>query len=141
MRKTARIALLATLAFVAVTAAVGGIALVLGSLVPSWSSVLVPPHEYLEGSPFDSYVVPGVVLLVVVAGAHAAAFVLGRRRSPALPLASAAAGFICLVWIFVQLVYIPFSFLQAVYFAAGLLEVGLTLMLLGVFPRTRMPVA
>jgi hypothetical protein len=36
-----------------------------------------------------------------------------------------------LIWIFIQMVFIPFSVLQAVYFAAGLAELGLLLLLMG----------
>jgi hypothetical protein len=41
------------------------------------------------------------------------------------------AGYSILIWIFVQMVFVPFSVLQAVYFAAGLAELGLLLQLLG----------
>ena len=141
MSRVIRGALLVVQAFVAVTAAAGGVALILGSVVPTWASVLVPPRSYLDGSPFDSYLAPGLVLLVVVGGVHLAAFVCTLQRSPLTAPSAAAAGFVCLIWIFVQMVYIPFSFLQVVYFATGLLQVGLTLLTLGVFdlrpPRLR----
>lgn len=132
MFRIARVALLILQAFVAVTALAGGVALVLGSATPELGSVLVPPGAYLEGSPFASYLLPGVLLIVGVAGAHAAAFVAVLVSSRwAMPL-SAAGGFGCLIWIFVQMIYIPFSPLQAVYFALGLAELVLAMVLLGV---------
>ena len=132
MVRTARMALLITQAFVAVTASAGGLALILGSVNPSWGLVLVPPAEYLEGSPFTSYTIPGLLLIVGVAGVHVAAFVLTLSGSRwAAPL-SAAGGFACLIWIFVQMLYIPFSILQALYFAVGMGELGLTMVMLGI---------
>jgi hypothetical protein len=41
------------------------------------------------------------------------------------------------IWIFVQLVIIPFSFLQVVYFATALAEFGLLLVCLGLLRRPR----
>ncbi len=128
-----RLCLLVLQAFVAVTAAAGGVALIAGSFAPSSRFVILPPPEYLEGSPFTSYLVPGVVLLVVVGGAHAVAFVLVLRRSGLGMLASVVTGCSCLIWIFVQMIFIPFSVLQAVYFAAGLLQIGCVLIALGLF--------
>lgn len=133
MLRLARIALLSSLAFVAVTALAGGLALILGSISPTLGTVLIPPDDYLAGSPFDSYVVPGLALAVLVAGPQAAAFVAVLRRHRASESMAAGAGFACLIWIFVQMIYIPFSPLQAIYFLLGLLELGLTLVLLGVF--------
>ena len=52
-------------------------------------------------------------------------------------LAGAVAAFDTLIWIFVQMVIIPFSFLQAAYFVLGALEAGLVMLALGVLqPRT-----
>jgi hypothetical protein len=127
-----RLALLVVQSFVAVTAIAGGVALVIGSLYPTLSTALIPPPEYLEGSPFDSYLIPGLTLAVVLGGVHLAAFVFVRLWNRFAMLVAAAAGYAALIWIFVQMIVIPFSFLQTVYFAAGLLELGLVLLLLGV---------
>lgn len=135
MTRVLRLALLVLHAFVAVTALGGGLALIIGSLVPSLRTVLVPPEQYLEGSPFASYLVPGLTLLVLVCGSQAAAFVAVLRHSRWAATASASAGIVCTGWIFVQMVYIPFSVLQALYFAVGLAQLGLTMLTLGVLPR------
>jgi hypothetical protein len=127
-----RLALLIVLAFVSLTAFAGGVALLLGTLVPTLSIAIIPPLEYLQGSPFDSYLLPGLALAIVLGGIHLVAFVLVIRRHPRALFVAAAAGYAALIWIFVQMVFIPFSFLQALYFAAGLLELGLVLLLLGV---------
>jgi hypothetical protein len=130
--RLARSGLLATTLIVGLTAVAGGIALIIGSLDPSLATLLSPPLEYLDGSPFTSYLVPGIILGAVLGGVHLAAFVLVMRRHDRWVLAGAVAGFEALIWIFVQMVFIPFSFLQAFYFAFGLAEVGLVMLALGV---------
>lgn len=140
-RFPARPILLAIEGFVALTAAAGGIALILGSSIPSLSTGLVPPGAYLEGSPFASYVVPGILLAVVLGGTHAIAFVSVMRRTRRHLFVAASAGFAALIWIFAQMLFIPFSFLQALYFACGLAEVGLVMLLLGLFAPEREVVA
>jgi hypothetical protein len=135
-----RVSLLVLLALVAVTAIAGGAALILGALNPELATVLSPPPSYLEGSPFSSYLVPGLVLAIVVGGTQALAFLLGVTRSDLGMLAAATAAIALLIWVFVQMMFIPFSFLQAIYFACGIAETGLVLIALGVLhlpSRTR----
>lgn len=129
-----RIPLLVLQVLVALTAAAGGLALALGPSIGSLG--ITPPTDLLEGSPFDSYLGPGLILLVVVGGSHLLAFLLLLRRHRWAPAAAAVAGCGIVIWIFVQMVIIPFSFLQAAYFGAGLLELVLVLLLLDVLhPR------
>lgn len=80
--------------------------------------------EWLEGTPFNDYVVPSLTLLVVVGGGMALAaiaLVLGWRRSAEV---SMAAGVVLCAWIAMQVVVIVpeggFSWLQPTMFAAGL---------------------
>lgn len=138
-QQATRNTLLAVEAFVAVTAFAGGLALMLGALFPDLSTVITPPAEYLEGSPFSSYLVPGLVLALALGGLNAVAFVLLLRRRPSALFAAATAGYAALIWIFVQMMVIPFSFLQAIYFMAGAVELGLVLLLLGLLPITTSP--
>lgn len=93
------------------------------------------PLRYLEGSPFVSYLVPGLILGVVVGGTQlAAALALQLRRAEGLML-SAVAGFGMMIWIFVELAIMSeYSFLQAIYFALGALQLIAVLVLLGVSP-------
>ncbi|HEX5728779.1 hypothetical protein [Microbacterium sp.] len=134
----ARTGLVMIEAFVAVTAIAGGTVLVIGALLPQTATAFSPPDGYLAGTPFTSYVVPGLVLAVVVGGVHAAAFILDLTRHPWRVLVAATAGFALLTWIFVQMIFIPFSFLQAIYFAAGLAEMGFIMLTLGItaIPRS-----
>jgi hypothetical protein len=117
---------------VAVTAVAGGLALMVGALNPQLSTALNPPVAYLAGSPFSSYLIPGLLLAGLVGGIHIAALVLTVRRHRWSLLAAAVAGFAMLIWVFVQMIFIPFSFLQAMYFAAGVAEAGLVMLALGI---------
>jgi hypothetical protein len=130
--RLARTGLLLTTIVIGVSALAGGASLVLGSVDPALATILSPPRAYLEGSPFDSYFAPGLILGLVLGGVHLAAFALIVRGSRWWVLAGAVAAFDTLIWIFVQMVIIPFSFLQAAYFALGALEVGLVMLALGI---------
>lgn len=123
--------LTALLWFGAVSAAVGGF---LGVVVNGAGL----PLAYLRGSVFTSYRVPGLLLGVVVGGTQAfAAIAVGRARPGGLGIASVAGGGM-LIWIFAELVILgEYSFLQSVYFALGLVELFLVLVLGGVLVRRR----
>ncbi|HEY9470528.1 MAG TPA: hypothetical protein VIQ76_13030 [Propionibacteriaceae bacterium] len=94
------------------------------------------PLEYLAGSPFDSYLVPGLILGVVVGGTQLGATIALVTRHPWALLISAIAGFGMIIWIFVELaIILTYSFLQTLYFGLGMLELILVLILLGIVPR------
>lgn len=132
LERPARITLAVLQAAVALTAAGGGIALIIGSVTATSSSPVTPPVDFLAGSPFAGYLVPGVLLLAVIGGLHALAFLLTVRRSAWSALSAAIAAFGLLIWIFVQMVWIPFSPLQAAYEGAAIIELALVLVRLGV---------
>ena len=77
---------------------------------------------------------PGIVLMIGIGGLHTAALILGIRNHRLFILAAVAGGYELIVWIVVQMMIIPFSWLQIGYAAAGLSEVGLAIVALGVFP-------
>ena len=96
------------------------------------------PREYLAGSPFDSYLVPGLILGVVVGGTQLGATIALLTRHPWSLLMSAIAGFGMIIWIFVELaIILTYSFLQTFYFGLGTLELILVLILLGIIPRAQ----
>jgi hypothetical protein len=136
MKRWVRIVLAVLTSLVGVTAVAGGVALIIGAVTSSPGGA-VPPQAFLGGSPFTSYVAPGLLLAVVVGGTHLVAALLIGRDSPVGPFAVAVAGFGLLIWIFVQMMFIPFSPLQAAYFAAGLAELGFVLLGLGLFAPGR----
>lgn len=123
-----RIGIIGTTGFVAFTALAGGAMLMLG---PS-ESVMVPPRRLLEAVGLHDWLIPGMLLAVVVGGSHALAFDAALRRRTSAALATAFAAFALLVWIFVETVLIPWSALQAAYFAIGLAEMAMVLIGLGV---------
>jgi hypothetical protein len=129
--RVARFLLLVITGSVAVTAVTGGIALAAGSLRPAGRSVVVPSLEHLEGSHFDSYLLPGVLLAGIVGGLHVlavTAVLAGMRRAS---LAVAIAGYALVIWIVVQMTIVPSGPLQMICAAAGLAEIGLVLLVLG----------
>lgn len=88
------------------------------------------PLGYLEGTPFTTFVVPGLILGVVVGGTQAVAALGLLRRHPWSGLGAAVAGFGMIIWIFVELALIgEFSWLQVVYLALGIAEVSCVLVL------------
>lgn len=82
------------------------------------------PRQWLEGTPFHSYVIPSLILLVAVGGGMmmaALALVVRHRLAPEV---SIAAAFVLVIWITAQvLIIVPdggFSWLQPTMFVAAL---------------------
>ena len=100
--------------FLGATAAIGGLCLLLR--VP----FVTPPADLLGGSPFGSYAIPGLALLVLVGGSGLLATTLVARHSPWSTQASALAGSMILIFEAVELVVIGFTGLLALYVLLGL---------------------
>ncbi len=100
------------------------------------------PLSYLTGTPFDSYLVPGLILGLVVGGTQLVAAILFQTdRMPSL-VWCVVAGFGMMVWIFFELAMIKqYSFLQSIYFGLGAAEIILALALLGIAPAVVPPLA
>jgi len=111
-----RIAIVTVSIFIALSAAGGAIGLIGGGLP-------FPP-EWLEGTPFATYVGPGVILGVVVGGSAMLAAVMILRGQPlALPV-TFVAGLIQLGWIVGEVLLVGthgevMLWLQVVYGVAG----------------------
>jgi hypothetical protein len=112
-------------AFLGFTSVLGGSGILLG-----WIPL---PEESLEGSPFDTYLVPGLVLLVIVGGSGLSAFTAAFFRHPLMAPASVVAGLMIMAYEFVEVAVIGYHWLQAVYFFAGMATV-----MLGALPLTRL---
>lgn len=85
-------------------------------------------QDWLVGTPFTSWVLPGVFLLAVVAAPMGTAAVLELRRSPWAAAASVVAGAAQVGWIAVQLAVMQRYFvLQPVMIFAGLAVLALAL--------------
>ncbi|SFN54363.1 hypothetical protein [Mycetocola miduiensis] len=118
--------LLVVTIFNVVSAIGGGVAMLV-------TNGLGMPVASLAGSPFDSFVWPGVILIVVVGGTQALAAVLLLLRRESALLWSAVAALGMLIWIFTETGLIRgWSWLQVVYFATGTAQLVCVLALLGV---------
>ncbi|WP_336630497.1 MULTISPECIES: hypothetical protein [unclassified Microbacterium] len=93
------------------------------------------PHAWLEGTPFESFVVPGVILGLVVGGSQALALAAQHGHFRVAPGIHAAAGLVMMTWIFAEIAILrQWSPLQGIYFATGLVQVALAVLALGAWP-------
>lgn len=79
------------------------------------------PLELLQGSPFGSYLIPGIVLFSVIGVGNIAGGILTLRRKAIAGEFAAVSGVLLMVWIIVQVLIIPFHWLQPLYFILGLM--------------------
>jgi hypothetical protein len=85
------------------------------------------PAAWLQGSPFDSYFIPGLILIIFVGGSALLAAVLIFLKHPFARKAAMGCGIIVLGWILVQLIIIGYvSWLQPVIAIAGICILLLT---------------
>ncbi len=124
-----RISLLLVAGFSALSALAGMLGLTVGGGMGI-------PLEWIEGSPFDSYFWPGIVLGVVVGGVQVLALVAQLCRFALARGLHAAAGLVMMIWIFVEIaIMLVWSPLHGIYFVAGLVQVVLAVLALGAWPR------
>lgn len=124
-----RVALLVVAWFNLVSAMAGMIGLTVGGGMGL-------PLGWLDGTPFATYVWPGVILGVVVGGMQALAVIAQYRRYALAWGLQAAAGLVMMIWIFVELaMLLVWSPLHGIYFATGLLQTVLAVLALGAWPR------
>jgi hypothetical protein len=106
--------------FIALTAIIGGITLAMG--IDKFSA------EWLLGTPFRSYLIPGLILSVVVGGSAAVATMAALRTASAGALTSMLSGAILLGWLAGERLILPpaafptqLSWLEDIYIAFGLM--------------------
>jgi hypothetical protein len=129
------------------------ILLALGALFGGGAFLLAPdghliqmPRSHLENSPFSDFLIPGLLLFTFV-GIYPLAVAYGLWRQPSWRwlnalnpfkqthwswIASLAAGAIVIIWITVQIQWIPFGFVHILY-----LSWGFVLMLITWLPNVR----
>jgi hypothetical protein len=96
----------------------GGLVLILaprGEIMPL-------PLSALSGSPFDTYLGPGLILFSVLGLGPLAAAYLAWRRHPVAPLAALVVGAALVIWVAVEVAIIGYSNeppLQAIYLVLG----------------------
>jgi hypothetical protein len=115
--RTFAVWVLIVLLIVQAVGAIGGGAVL---VISPDGSLMRMPLSQLEGSPFDSFLVPGLILLVVLGIAPlVAAIGLVLRRTWAWWLAGVV-GCGLLIWIGVEMTIVQFDWLQPTYFGMGL---------------------
>jgi hypothetical protein len=113
--------------FLGVGALAGGGALVLGSR----GEIIPLPLSALRGSPFDTYLVPGLILFAVLGVGPLLAALLVWLHHPLAPLAAVVVGVGLLIWLAVEIVIIGYTNnppLQPFYLVVG---VAITIVALG----------
>ena len=120
-------------AFVGLTALGGGVSLMTGTDAF--------PASWLEGTPFSSYVVPGLILATAVGGSAIAATIAvaaGRRFGA---LASIVAGVVLMGWISGEVLLLKQpsapTWIECLNFTAGIAMSGLALVLRRLSRRQR----
>lgn len=112
--------------FVGLTAFVSGMLLV---VYPS-GKLLKAPLDMLNGSPFNDFLIPGIILLLVNGIGQLIAGILTFRKNPFSELIGFIFGIGLMIWIFVQVNMIGGgNILQYVYFFVGVAETSLAFLL------------
>ncbi len=120
-----RVSLFVLQTFVALTALDGALFVVPGL-----------PLEWLESGPFADYTLPAMALGLLVGGTAVAALIALLIRPELAGLASVSAGIVVVVFELVEIAVVgfapkggsldePLAWLQALYLAVGIVEVGL----------------
>jgi hypothetical protein len=118
--------LIAVSLFHALSAVGGGIGMVV-------ADGLGMPKSLLAGSPFPTFLVPGLILLIVVGGTQCAASVLLLRKRTSALVWSAVAGFGMLIWIIAEIAMInSLTWAQMIYVISGFLQLILVFSQLGI---------
>ena len=136
-RPAALVALVCVQIFQAVGALGGGAVLIASPA----GGIIKMPRSYLDGTPFHDYLIPGIILFVVLGiGPLLVAWALIRTLQSATLQAlnpfrreywgwtlSGVIGVGLLIWIAVETLVVPYSFLQPFYAAVGVVIIALTL--------------
>lgn len=109
----------------------------LGALAGGGAAILNPenplgiPPESLEGSPFATYLVPGIILFAIIGLGDLAALALSLKYPNTQSYSGCVMGGALMIWIFVQCVMLrSIVFLHVFFFAVGGVLVLLSLILM-----------
>jgi hypothetical protein len=105
----------------------------IGALYAGVGLILKPDGSYLgmnvnllRNSPFESFLIPGIALLIVNGLGSILGSLLSLKRSPLTGHVTLILGVCMIIWIFAQLYWIGFqSILQVVFIVVGILEIML----------------
>ena len=105
--------------------AIGAVPAGLGYIMDTSGKAMGTTTAILENSPFSSFLIPGLFLLIVNGLGQATGAYLAFRRNALAAKFSIALGVILIFWIILQVNWIGLShFLQPVFFITGILEAG-----------------
>ena len=115
-----RIAAMVLLIFNGISASFGGGAIVLD---PEGIS-LGMPVSWLEHSPFNNYLIPGIILFLIIGIGSIVTFILTYLKIKHYPIAIISSGGALVIWIITQILMIQMlHFLQFLYGGTGILLV------------------
>jgi len=100
-----------------------GVASVISGAVMIATNGMGMPLEFLEGTAFTSYLVPGLILLIIIAGVTLLAGILLIKKKKGALEAAAASGFGLLIWLFTEMYILTemgSHFLHAIIFTEAL---------------------
>ena len=110
--------------FIGITAILGGSALVLD---PSGVAAKAP-LEWLNNSPFENYLIPGLLLLIIIGGGHVLGGIFSFLLSKHSPIITGTFGIILFFFMSLELWFIGLrNFMQPMYLMFGVLLVFLCL--------------
>jgi peptidoglycan/LPS O-acetylase OafA/YrhL len=112
--------------FLSVGALGGGVALMLGSR----GEIIPLPLSALEGSPFETYFAPGLILFCALGLGPLVAALLAWRQNPLAPMAALGVGAALLIWMAVEIAIVGYSNsppLQPFYLLLGVVITGVGL--------------
>jgi len=117
-----------------ITQAFNGLSGLLGGFMlisdPSGSNISLN-LEWLEGTPFPNFLIPGIVLFLFIGLGNVvgAGFTIFKKANAGL--IGAIFGLILMIWIVFQVLWIGYQdFLQPLYFSAGMLQAVLGFLLM-----------
>ncbi len=120
--------------FVGIGAIFGGFAAILNPISPLGATT-----EALRNSPFQDFLIPGILLFVVVGLGNIASAILFRFPTKALGYVSSVVSWALVIWIVVQCVMLQaIAFLHVLFFLIGLVQAVLAASIL--FERRQFPV-
>ena len=115
-----------------ISIAIGAIPAGIGYLMDTSGAKLGVTPELLKNSPLDSFLLPGLFLLLVNGLATAAGGVLSFLRHRYAGLTALILGNILILWIIIQVAWIGMiSFMQPMFFVIGVIEALLGFHLMG----------
>jgi p-aminobenzoyl-glutamate transporter AbgT len=120
--------LLALILFMAITASISGILLVINTD----GTILKIPTSILDGSPFKNFLIPGIMFVLVVGGVNLIAAIKNIQHSSNRYNWAIAGGSMICGWIVLQLILIQIThWLQYIYLGIGLIIILLAYQLKG----------